>query len=84
MLTKLRYFYVVLLICGEKLHVPILLWAQWESKRKEEFLPVFLVSFSGQLYTENPLSGQLVLCSELSCGHSGLSAATSSPLLWCF
>lgn len=48
-LTKLSFFV-------EKVRVPILLWAQWESKRKEELLPVLLVSFSGQLCTQNTLS----------------------------
>lgn len=28
---------------------------QWESKSKEEPLPIFSVSFSGQLYSQNPL-----------------------------
>lgn len=54
-LTKLSFFV-------EKVRVPILLWAQWESKRKEELLPVLLVSFSGQLCTQNTLSAVSWCC----------------------
>lgn len=54
-------------------------------KEKGRVSPCLLsLFFWSTLSLKHPLSGQLVLCSELTCGHSGLSAATSSSLLWCF
>lgn len=63
----------------EKVHVPIFHWAQWEPKTKEELFPVFLVSFSGQLYTQNTLLA-VSWCYAQSCLVATLGFLLPPPL----
>lgn len=84
LLIELSMFGAVLFICRESScsHFPLgIAGTKTYGRASPCLLGLF---FWSTLYSKHPLSGQLGLCSELSCGHSGLSAATSSPLLWCF